>query len=128
VAGQRPEQVLGVEVQVAPLAGLPRGGGDHLAGVLAEQLGDVDPLHAAAGTRTAEERLEEVVERAAEGAARETAGHQVMAASRVVGAEPRCPPRDTARRAAGVWAAGLRVSGWGAGRPVGPGGEGLRGK
>jgi hypothetical protein len=60
--GRRLEQMVGVQVGIAPLRGLGRGIPDQLAGLFGHQLADVDALHRPLGHRAAEEAGEEFVE------------------------------------------------------------------
>jgi hypothetical protein len=59
--GRGPQQVVGVQVEVAPLRGLGGGFPDELTGLFGHQLPDVDALRP---SRRAVEAGEEVVERA----------------------------------------------------------------
>jgi hypothetical protein len=60
--GGRPQQVVGVEVRVAPPGGLGGGIPDYLAPLLGQQLAEVDPLGRPLRGRAAEEAREDVVE------------------------------------------------------------------
>ena len=74
VVRHRPQQVLGVEVRAAGGHGLPGGGVDQLAALLAEELRDVDALTGRALLAT-EVAGEEVVEGAPVGTGEEGGGH-----------------------------------------------------
>ncbi|MGZ4504860.1 MAG: hypothetical protein ACXVW3_13275 [Nocardioidaceae bacterium] len=71
-----PEQVIGVQVRAAGIRRLPRGGADHLAGMLAEQLGEVDPLTSRVRAPAPRQITSEVI---VEGAAVSAAWREVSA-------------------------------------------------
>ena len=62
LARRRPEQVVGVQVGVAPLRCLGGGVPHQFAGLIGQQLADVDPLRGSLWYRPAEETREKVVE------------------------------------------------------------------
>ena len=63
LARRRPEQVIGVQIGVAPPGGLGGGVPHQLASLLGHQLTDVDPLGRPLRRRAAEETREDVIER-----------------------------------------------------------------